>query len=560
MSLSGLEHKSYQHSAQFHHHVGGGSRTAATPVLQPAGGNRLAMPLGQNIPQRLWLKFTGRKPGRNKGPAASTEPMLPSRAAAASLAPQRFQRLQDANLTASAAIRRPRGVESTTPDLAMPRDFSNAELHRPLFAQIPLELLSSCAEIGRRRLVFVYAWLWFYAGRADNAFPSVSRLALECGMKERDIRAAIATLLGEGWIVKVGTGPRGTNLYRVRMETKRKRTRPKPLAAERKTAAPLPLGGRPSRGTPPSPLGASPWGAPLPPGGTPPQGDPINKPLNVEEENLEELTTTSNKNMLQRVANPSAAAPLVTTAGAVATDRQIVVTSDQNAAPQRHAEPAASDLGTPAEQTSFPRTQQRSPLPDCALPHRQLLVEWYTRRRQKHPDAPRELSAADQTAIQYSNALGVLQPFLEHAAATGCKSLATGYKRRCEQLRAGPAASAAFEKLCAVHLASPRRATSQSLPAAQRELAAVLAEGHTIDALVAAHGAELQAQEQQLAATGFAPSFPDLLRWLKERRFVAYLPKHQPASAVAAAAFVAPIDPETGASDPFAYHRLLTGQ
>lgn len=442
----------------------------------------------------------------------------------------------------------------------MPKHTFTGELGRPLHAQIPLELLSSCAQIGRRRLVFVYGWLWFYAGQNDTAFPSVPRLALECGMKERDIRTALSVLAEEGWIVKTGTGPRGTNIWRVRLEAKRKQQRSKTIAAQRKSRAPLPPEGRPHRGSTPPLQGESPQRAPLPPGGTPPQGDPINKPLNVEEENLEELITNSNKNMLQRVANSSAAAPLVTTAGAVATDHQIVVTSDQNAAPQRHAELAASDLGTPAEQTSSPQAQQRSPLPDCALPHRQLLVEWYTRRRQKHPDAPRELSAADRTAIQYADALGVLQPFLEHAAATGCKSLATGYKRRCEQLRAGPAASAAFEQLCAVHLASPRRATSQSLPAAQRELASVLAEGHTIEALVAAHGAELQAQEQQLVATGFAPSFPDLLRWLKERRFVAYLPKHQPASAVAAAAFVAPIDPETGAVDPFAYHRHLTGQ
>lgn len=496
----------------------------------------------------------------NKGPAESTEPMLPLRAAAASHAPQRFQRLQHGQFTASAAICRPRGVESLTPDLAMPRDFSNAELHRPLFAQIPLELLSSCAEIGRRRLVFVYAWLWFYAGQGDVAFPSVPRLALECGMKDRDIRAAIATLLEERWIVKAGTGPRGTNVYRVRMEAKRKKQRPKPTAAERKTAAPLPPGGRPPRGTPPSPLGASPSGAPLPPGGTPPQGEAINKPLNEEQEKLEGLITTQKINMPQEVENDSLIASTVTTAHAVVTDQQIVVTSADNDAPQRHAEPVTGDLCPPAaEQNSHQATAQKAALPDCARPHRQLLVEWWTRRKRKHPDAPTELSAADLQAIHHADALGVLQPFLEHAAASGCKSLSTGYRRRCEQLRAGPAASAAFEQLCAVHLASPRRATSQSLPAAQRELAVVLAEGYSIEALVAAHGAELAAQEQQLAKTGFAPSFPDLLRWLKERRFVAYLPQHQPA-AVAAVAFVAPIDPETGESDPFAYHRHLTGR
>ena len=443
----------------------------------------------------------------------------------------------------------------------MPRDLSTAELHRPLFAQIPLELLSSCAEIGRRRLVFVYAWLWFYAGQADNAFPSVPRLALECGMKDRDIRAAVSTLLAEGWIVRDGTGPRGTNLYRVRMESKRKKQRPKPSAAERKTAAPLPPRGRPSRGTTPPLQGESPTGAPLPTGGTPPQGEAINKPLNVEEEILEGLSTTSEINMSQRVEVDFAAASQVTTAIAVATDPEIVVTLNQNAAPQRHADPATGDCCTTvAEQPLVPTAAQHTALPDCAKPHRQLLVEWWHHRRQNHPAAPNELSANDQAAILHANALGVLKPFLEHAAASGCKSLHTGYRRRCEQLRAGPAASAAFEQLCAVYLASPRRATCQSLPAAQRELAAVLAEGHAIEALVAAHAAELRAQDQQLATTGFAPSFPDLARWLKERRFVAYLLQHQPVAAVAAATFVAPIDPETNAPDPFAYHRHVTGK
>lgn len=442
----------------------------------------------------------------------------------------------------------------------MPSAPFSGELHRPLFTQIPLELLSSCAEIGRRRLIFVYGWLWFYAGRNDNAFPSVPRLALECGMKERDIRTALSTLSAEGWIVRTGTGPNGTNIYRVRMETRRKRARSKAVATERKSAAPLPPGGRPPRGSTPPPRGESPPGAPLPPEGTPPQGDPINKPLNVEEEVLDKLITTPKTNMPQRDENDSSTALQVTTAGAVVTDRQIVVTSDQNTAPQRHADTATSDrCSTAAEQPLAQPDAQRA-LPACAQPFRQLLVEWYRRRRQNHPAAPRELSANDRAAILHADALGVLQPFLEHAAASGCKSLHTGYRRRCEQLRAGPAAAVAFEQLSAAYLASPRRATSQSLPAAQRELSAVLAEGHTIQALLAAHAAELRAQEQQQAANGFAPSFPDLARWLKERRFVAYLPQNQPAAVPAAAAFVAPIDPETGAPDPFAYHRHLSGQ
>ena len=441
----------------------------------------------------------------------------------------------------------------------MPSNSFTGELGRPLHAQIPLELLSSCAQIGRRRLVFVYAWLWFYAGQSDTAFPSVPRLALECGMKERDIRSALAVLSQEGWIVRSGTGPKGTNIWRVRMETKRKRQRSKPVAAERDPAAPLPPKGRPPGGTTPPPQGESPQRAPLPPGGTPPGGDPINKPLNVEGENLEELVTTPNTNMSKRVETAFGAAPLVTTAGAVVTGREIVVTSDENDAPQRHANAVHANPGSADDQADA-QPVQKIDLPDCARPYRQLLVEWYGRRRQKHPDI-RGLTPADLGAIRHADALGVLQPFLEHAAASGCKSLATGYRRRCEQLRAGPANSAAFEALRGAYLAAPRRVTCQTLPAAQRELAAVLAEGHSIDELLTALSAELRAQEQQLASSGFAPSMPDIARWLKERRFVAYLPlQNQGTPAMAAAAFVAPIDPESGAPDPFAYHRHVTGQ
>ena len=437
------------------------------------------------------------------------------------------------------------GVDETTPAPDMPqRDFSG-ELHRPLFAQIPLELLSSCAERKRRRLVFVYAWLFFYAGRSDNAFPSIPRLALETGMKEDDVRASISTLLSEGWITRTGSGPNGTNSYRVRLEATRKRRSPRPAARRAKSEAPPPVKGTPSKG------GGTPlYGPPVTGRGDPPlrgprNGDPINKPLNEEEEIQEGLNDYSTTYIHQRDEKIDASAPLVTTAEAVATDCEVVVSSAENDAPQRHAAPAAP---------------QQTALPDCAQPHRQLLREWWVRRRSKHPTAANELSPGDITAILHADALGVLQPFLQHAAASGCKSLATGYRRRCEQLRAGPAASAAFDTIRTAYLAAPRRVTCQSLPAAQKELSAVLAEGHTVEQLVAALAAEVRAQDQQHASTGFAPSLPDMARWLKERRFAAYLQQNQPVTVAAADSLVAPIDPETGAPDPFAYHRHVTGQ
>ncbi len=423
------------------------------------------------------------------------------------------------------------------------KDFSG-ELHRPLFAQIPLDLLSSCAQIGRRRLVFVYAWLWFYAGQADDGFPSVPRLALECGMKERDIRTALSTLLSEGWIIKSGKGPNGTNRYRIRMATGRKKRTAKPIAVQRKSAHPLPPEGSPPQGPPPPPGGDSPGRGPLPPEGTPPGGDPINKPLNEEQEIQEGLIDYSSTYIHQRVEKIDAAASTVTTAEPVATAVEIVIASAHNDVPQRHAQPAIQAPAT------------ASALPDCAHPYRKLLREWWLRRRSKHPAAANELSAGDIQAIQHADALGVLQQFLEHAAASGCKTLATGYRRRCEQLRAGPAAAEAFDTLRSAYLAAPRRVPCQSLPAAQREFSAVLAEGHTAEQLVGALAAEIRAQDQQHASTGFAPSLPDIARWLRERRFAAYLQQNQP---VAPAEFEAPIDPETGAPDPFAYHRHITG-
>ena len=471
--------------------------------------------------------------------------MLPFRAATTRHAPQQIQWPQQGNPTATAAIRGLQGVEQPTSDPDMPiKDFSG-ELHRDLFTQVPLDLLSSCAEIGRRRLIFVYGWVWFYAGQLDDAFPSVPRLALQCGMKERDIRTALSTLLREGWIIKTGTGPNGTNRYRVRMAKGRKQRTAKPIAVQRKSAHPLPPEGTPPRGTPTPPRGDSPGRGPLPLEGTPPGGDPINKPLNEEEEIHEGLIDYSTTYIHQREAKIDATAPTVTTAEPVATAVEIVITSAQNDAPQRHAQPATQPPAT------------ASALPDCAHPYRQLLREWWIRRRSKHPAAANELSAGDIQAMQHAAALGVLQPFLEHAAASGCKTLVTSYRRRCEQLRAGPAAAGAFDTLRAVYLAAPRRVTCQSLPAAQRELANVLAEGHTVEQLVAALAAEIRAQDQQHASTGFAPSLPDMNRWLKERRFAAYLQQNQP---VAPAAFEAPIDPETGAPDPFAYHRHVTGQ
>jgi len=271
----------------------------------------------------------------------------------------------------------------------------------------------------------------------------------------------------------------------------------------------------------------------------------------------EESSDYSNTHIHELGEKIDAATPQVTAPSGAATDCALVLSSADNDAPQRHAEPTAPSQPRPADQQPAQLTAAASQLPDCAQPYRPLLRAWWLSRRTKHPNAANELTPGDIQAILHADALGVLQPFLEAAAASGCKTLATGYRRRCEQLRAGPAAAAAFDTLRAAYLAAPRRVTCQSLPAAQRELALVLAEGHTVEQLVAALAAEVRAQDAQHASSGFSPSLPDIARWLKERRFAAYLQQNQPP---APEAFVAPIDPATGAPDPFAYHRFVTGQ
>jgi Helix-turn-helix domain len=86
---------------------------------------------------------------------------------------------------------------------------------RPRFAQVPIALLEACAE--RKGNLFVYAWLWHYAGQDDQAFPSISRLALECRMKVDDVRSSLRWLVENGWISRVDRVGQ-TALFHVRYE------------------------------------------------------------------------------------------------------------------------------------------------------------------------------------------------------------------------------------------------------------------------------------------------------------------------------------------------------
>ena len=143
-----------------------------------------------------------------------------------------------------------------------------AQITRPRFAQVPIALLEACAD--RKGTLFVYSWLWHYAGQNDQAFPSIGRLAMECRMKEDHIRAALRWLVENGWISRVDRVGQ-TALFHVRYEQT-----PPPKRG------PLPQKGDPPKGGP----------HPSPKRGTPPlpqKGDPNKRDLTrgIEQESLE---------------------------------------------------------------------------------------------------------------------------------------------------------------------------------------------------------------------------------------------------------------------------------
>ena len=90
-----------------------------------------------------------------------------------------------------------------------------SRITRPRFAQVPIALLEACAD--RKGTLFVYSWLWHYAGLDDQAFPSITRLALECRMKPEDVRSSLRWLVENGWISRVDR-PGQTALFHVRYE------------------------------------------------------------------------------------------------------------------------------------------------------------------------------------------------------------------------------------------------------------------------------------------------------------------------------------------------------
>jgi hypothetical protein len=101
----------------------------------------------------------------------------------------------------------------------------DGQITRTAFAQVPIQLLEQCSDRSLRGCLFVYLWLWHYAGIQDQAFPSVPRLAAECHMKPDDVRRALKWLALQGWIKRIDR-PGQTTLFHVRTEKAPRRTPP----------------------------------------------------------------------------------------------------------------------------------------------------------------------------------------------------------------------------------------------------------------------------------------------------------------------------------------------
>lgn len=136
---------------------------------------------------------------------------------------------------------------------------TSSRLTRTAFVQIPVPLLEHCAARGRKGVLFVYGWLWHYAGKDDNAFPSIQRLALECRMKPDDVRQALRCLVEQGWVHRVDRAGR-TTLFHVRLdftgdpglppERDSPRQQRLPLAGEAHPSPGEAMGGFPQMGEP----------------------------------------------------------------------------------------------------------------------------------------------------------------------------------------------------------------------------------------------------------------------------------------------------------------------
>jgi hypothetical protein len=160
-------------------------------------------------------------------------------------------------------------------------------------------------------------------------------------------------------------------------------------------------------------------------------------------------------------------------------------------------------------------------LPECAEPHRDLVVAWYKARRIKHPKAPNALDPASVTALEHAAASGVLPEFLKEAADQSLRTLGHQYRVRVERLKAG-GSQEGFEAFKAAYLATPKRSTSQTIPQAMAEFSKAVRNGYSAQLLLDALKANKRAMAEAERNSGFAACLPDMARWLRDGRYLAY--------------------------------------
>lgn len=320
------------------------------------------------------------------------------------------------------------------------------QITRTRFSMVPIELAEACAD--HKGWLFVYIWLWHYAGRDDQAFPSVQRLALECRMEDREVRRALAWLSEAGWVQRIDR-PGRTTIYHIRAE--KQDAKPK----RRNTSQRTPGGNTPGVNTP----GVKTPGVNAPPLGEIPQG--CFPPPNKKEIN----PRTKTKNQLPNPPSLREGPPFPPSAlgGGVAEELAVVEHAPPVAAPHRQEttntieicnlkqhpspatpaspekEPGQADgclhTGTAVRKASQALTGASS-LPDYAKPYRDNLVAWYRVRQQRHKAQPNTgLTARSLTALAYACQRGVLEEFTQLAAEAGWLSLGfNGYKNYIDQL------------------------------------------------------------------------------------------------------------------------------
>lgn len=383
------------------------------------------------------------------------------------------------------------------------------EITRTRFSMVPIELVEACAERQRKGWLFVYLWLWHYAGKDDQAFPSVSRLALECHMNLEDTRAALAWLTKQGWIKRVSR-PGRTCLYHIRTERPpRKRS---PRKGSQPTPTPkgvYPLRGSTRRGTP-TPKGVGVGAEPLRLKGEGYQSETGTTPTPEGTPNKKETSKPEGLCLKQGLSDY------------VSKEHCRKDPKTQPAVPDPDG-PAPAPVPTPDGVGTVPaHTSQAITLPPCAEPHRPLVVAWWRARLRKHPNAPNALSEADVAAMVYADAQGVLPAFLADAEARSLKSLGHQYRATVSRLQAGPGIAQAFSEFQAVYMAITDKAHGQSVTLARDEFITASNRGLDPAQITAALRRAVAAHDAATRSGRFAPQFPDMARWLRDGRHLAY--------------------------------------